>query len=178
MSDISYKQMRTKVLPSTVLGKVLSSVYPSGQPLLASFNITLVSNVIDLLRKLQEHSHWKQAVANAVSSSINGIHKLLHQLEESCSSSVPDNEDIELVSSSESLSTTYIKLQQLCHDVCPALLIVGGCDAYFSLGRCCSLPQSVVSEIGFVPDNVFIDSVSNMSVDMKFFNSKTNKEEM
>ena len=178
MSDISYKKMRTKVLPSTLIGKVLNSIYPSGQPLLASFNVTLVSNVIDLLRKLQEHGHWKQAIANAVSSSINGIHELLHQLEEFCDSSVPDNVDMELVSSSEGLSTTYVKLQQLCYDVCPALLIVSGCDAYFSLGRCCSLPQSIVSEIGFVPDNVFIDSVGAMSVDMKFFNSKTNVEQM
>lgn len=170
--------MRTQVLPSTLIGKVLSSIYPSGQPLLASFNVTLVSNVIDLLRKLQEHAHWKQAIANAVSSSINSIHELLHQLEEFCDSSAPDNVDMELVSSSEASSTTYVKLQQLCYDVCPALLIVGGCDAYFSLGRCCSLPQSIVSEIGFVPDNVFIDSVGTMSIDMKFFNSKTNVEQM
>lgn len=179
VSDISYKQMKTQVLPSTLIGKILNNIYPNGQPLLASFNITLVSNVIDLLRKLQEQTHWKQAIANAVSSSINGIHEPLRQLETCCNGSVPDNiEDTKLESSSEVLSLASVKLQQLCRDVCPALLIVGGCDAYFSLGRCCTLPQAVVSEIGFVPDNSFIDSVGAMSVDMKFFNSKTKVEQM
>ena len=81
-------------------------------------------------------------------------------------------------SSSDALPLTCVKLQQLCHDVCPVLLIMGGYDAYLSLGRQCTLPQSVVSEIGFVPNNAFIDSVGVMSVDVKFFSSKTNMEQM
>ena len=178
MSDISYKQMKTRVLPATVIGKVLSSIYPASQPLLASFNATLVSNVINLLRKLQEHNHWKQSIANAVSSRINAIHKPLSQLEEFCNGSLLDNVDRQLEVSVEAASVTCAKLQQLCHDVCPALLIVGGYDAYLSLGRPCALPQSVVSDIGFVPDYAFIDSVGVMSIDMKFFNSKTNVEQV
>ena len=170
--------MKTQVLPSALIGKILKSIYPNGQALLASFNITLVSNVINLLRKLQDQGHWKQAIAHAVSSSINGIHEPLQQLEACFNDSVPDGTDMELESSTEALSMTCVKLQQLCFDVCPALLIVGGCDAYFSLGRQCTLPQSVVSEIGFVPHNAFIDSVGPMNVDMKFFNSKENVEQM
>lgn len=177
VSDISYKQMKTRVSPTTLIGKILDSIYPTGQPLLASFSVTLVSNVIDLLRKLQEQTHWKQAIANAVSSRINAIHEPLCQLEALCTGSVPDAINTELESSSETLSMTCVKLQQLCHDVCPALLIVGGFDAYFSLGRHCMLPQSMVSEIGFIPNNAFIDSVGIMSIDMKFFNSKTNMEQ-
>lgn len=167
--------MKTQVLPATIIGKILNSVYPTGQPLLASFNITLVSNMIDLLRKLQEQSHWKQAITNAISSRINGIHEPLCQLEAFCSGSVSE---MELESSSDALSVTCVKLQQLCHDVCPALLIVGGCDAYLSLGHRCTVPQSVVSEIGFVPDIAFIDSAGAMCIDLKFFNSKTNVEQM
>ena len=168
--------MKTRVLPATVIGKVLSNIYPASQPLLASFSATLVSNVINLLRKLQEHNHWKQSIANAVSSRINAIHKPLSQLEEFCNGSLLDSVDRQL--EVEAASVTCAKLQQLCHDVCPALLIVGGYDAYLSLGRPCTLPQSVVSDIGFVPDYAFIDSVGVMSIDMKFFNSKTNVEQV
>ena len=170
--------MKTEVFPATVIGKILNSIYPASQPLLASFNVTLVSNVIDLMRKLQEQSHWKQVFANVVSSRINAIHEPLCKLEEFCNGSVLDSADMQLESSSEALSMTCVKLQQLCHDVCPVLLIVGGYDAYLSLGRRCTLPQAVISEIGFVPDNAFIDSVGIMSIDMKFFNSKTNVEQM
>jgi len=177
VSDISYKQMKTQVSPATLIGKILDGIYPTGQPLLASFSATLVSNVVDLLRKLQEQGHWKQAIANAVSSRINAIHEPLYQLEALCTGSVPDSIKMELESSSEALSMTCVKLQQLCYDVCPALLIVGGFDAYFSLGRQCMLPQSMVSEFGFIPDNAFIDSVGVMCIDMKFFNSKRNVEQ-
>ena len=172
--------MKTQIFPATAIGKILNNIYPAGQPLLASFNVTLVSSVIDLLRKLQEQSHWRQVIATVVSSKINAIHEPLCQLEEFCSGSVLDSTDIQLESmtSSEALSMTCVKLQQLCHDVCPVLLIVGGYDSYLSLGRQCTLPQSVVSEIGFVPDNAFIDSVGITSIDMKFLNSKTNVEQL
>ena len=178
VSDISYKQMKTQVFPATVIGKVLNSIYPTSQPLLASFSGTLVSCVIDLIRKLQEQSHWKPVIANVISSRINTIHEPLNKLEEFCNGPVLDSAGTRLESSSEALSMTCVKLQQLCHDVCPVLLIVGGYDAYLSLGRRCMLPQSVISEIGFVPDNAFIDSVGIMTVDVKFFNSKTNAEQM
>ena len=110
VSDINFKQMKTQVLPTTIIGKILDKIYPAGQPLLASFNVTLVNNVIDLLRRLQDQARWKQAIANAVSSTINAIHEPLGQLEELCSGSVPSDMNLELESSSEALSMICVKL--------------------------------------------------------------------
>lgn len=161
---------------SQLIQSVLDDIYPAKQSMLASFNATLVSATINLLRKLQEQSHWKQAIASVVSARINAVHEPLMQLETLFAGAIPEGVSMELESSSESLPMTCVKLQQLCCNVCPALLIVGGFDAYFSLGRHCTLPQSAVSEIGFSPSNAFIDSVSDSGVDMKFFNSKTGAE--
>jgi len=178
VSDITYKQLRGKIPAAEIIQNVLNDIYPSKQSMLASFNATLVSATIDQLRKLQEQSHWKKAIANVVSTRINAIREPLAQLETLFAGAIPEGVSMELESSSETLSMTCVKLQQLCCDVCPALLIVGGFDAYFSLSRHCTLPQSAVAEIGFSPKNAFIDSTSDTGIDMKYFNPKTKKEEM
>ena len=177
VSDITYRQLRSKVPATEIIRNVLNDIYSAKQSMLATFNATLVSATVDLLRKLQEQSHWKQAIANVVGTRINAIHEPLMQLETLFAGAIPEGVSMELESSSEALSMACVKLQQLCCDVCPALLIVGGFDAYFSLGRHCTLPQSAVAEIGFSPKNAFIDSIGDTGVDIKYFNPKTKKEE-